>query len=57
MAVAGSLGGQSEVEAMARLGLVFIHHANGVNELQEPTRKKKEKKRKQKKKRRNKKTE
>lgn len=43
MAVARSLGCQSEVEAMARLGFIFIHHTDGVNELQDTTRKEKKK--------------
>lgn len=33
MSIAGALGGQGEEEAMTRLGLVSINHADGVNQL------------------------
>lgn len=31
VSIAGGLGGQGEVEAVTRLGLVSINHADGVN--------------------------
>ena len=43
MAVAGCLRCQGEVESMARLGFIFIHHTNRVNKLQEATKEKKRK--------------
>ena len=33
MGVAGSFRHQAEIEAMPALGLVSVHHANGLDEL------------------------
>lgn len=41
MSVAGGFRSKCEIEAMARLRFISVHHADGVNELEEKKRTKK----------------